>query len=167
MKKYVEKFVLTLLVFLVMALCSCDKTNAAMLFEANFDDATALAAWSTSSSGSAEVLQGHVKLQALSDCFVFETLESFEVKSARTYYLSYLGKISPFQIGDPTFCTGFFVVKVMQNGKVVARESFGNAVDWAAKGFSFEVTNNAPIKIRFEIGSFRGVWVDDVRLVAQ
>jgi hypothetical protein len=162
-----NKVVCALLVFFALVLSSCEKSNAALLFEATFDDAEALTDWSASAGGRAEVVQGHVKLQALSDCFVFETLESFEVKAGRVYYLSYLGKITPFQIGDPTYCASFLTVKVMQGQQTLVSESFGGAPDWAAKGFSFQVTDNAPIKIRFEVGSYRGVWLDDVQLVRQ
>ncbi len=162
-----NRLLVTILLFLVLALSSCDKTYAAKLFEATFDDAAALAVWSASAGGRAEVVQGHLKLQAISDCFVFESLELFEVKANRVYYLSYLGKITPFQIGDPAFCTSFLTLKVLQNGRTLVSESFGGAPDWTAKGFSFQVTDSAPIQIRFEVGSYRGVWIDDVQLVAQ
>lgn len=163
----VKKVGFTLLFMLPFASSSCEKANSAVLLEATFDDASALTAWTANRGGRATVSQGHAALQALSDCFVFETVAPIEVKLNRTYYLSYLGKITPFQIGDPTFCNAFLVVRVMQNGQAIVSQSFGGAPDWQAKGFSFNVTDNAPILIRFEIGSYRGVWLDDVQLVVQ
>lgn len=170
--KYIKLFIA--LIGIITIICSCKKDTTEttgipvnIIFNSEFENQGDLADWTQSTGGQAVIDSSAVKFTNITECFSFETLNLIPVTKGRIYELKLTGKVNPAISGDPALCAGNFIIYVMQNGKNLVSESFGNHTSWTQESFSFETATAESIKIKFLIGTIRGAWIDDLVLTAK
>jgi hypothetical protein len=166
-----SKFLFTVL-SIIAFLSSCKKdsndnssSSTNIIFSSKFNNQNDLSAWSQSSGGQAIIDSSAVKFTNIINCFHFETMSLIPVKSGKSYELKIRGKVNESIQGDPMFCSGDFIVWVVQGNENVISQSFGNYPSWTQNSFSFESTSTVSVKIEFLIGTTRGAWIDDLELL--
>ena len=155
------KFFLFPLICFFLAGNGCQKSRGT-LFVSHFDTAADLALWSPSAEGQAEIESNYVKLKAVSGCFQYETANEISVEKDKTYILKFKGKAEPTLLGETGYCANDFMVYVEQGNNNPVGVSFGNFTSWTQKTFSFTATSASPVRIKFLIGTTKGVWLDEL-----
>jgi hypothetical protein len=163
---------LTVVVCAIIILSGCKKDSSddtnnqpAVLFSSGFDSQADLNAWSQSSGGQAVIDSSAVMFTNITNCFQFETVNLIPVQKGKTYELRITGKVNPAISGDPMLCAGNYLVYIVQGSTNIISESFGNYPSWTVKSYSFEATSSAAVKIKFLIGTTRGVWISDLKFI--
>jgi hypothetical protein len=163
-------FIALLFVLAIFSSCKKDSNedtgNASrVLFTTNFESPNDLLAWSQSAVGKAVIDSNAVKFDSITGCFVFETINLFPIQKGKTYELRVTGKVNPSVSGDPVYCSGNFLVYIVQGDNYLISQSFGNYTSWTQKSFSFEAASSASVGIKFLVGTTRGAWIDSLSLI--
>ena len=161
-----------ILIGIITVLSSCKKDasdnsnkSTQIIFSSKFETQNDLSAWSQSAGGQAVIDSSAVKFTNISNCFHFETVNLIPVVKGKSYELQLRGKVNESIPGDPVYCSGDFIIWVVQGSTNVISQSFGNYPSWTQKSFSFEATSSTSVKIEFLIGTTRGAWIDDLKLI--
>jgi hypothetical protein len=135
------------------------------VFSSKFESSSDLSLWTQSTGGQAIIDSAAVKFTNITQCFQFETMDLIPVQKGKSYELIIVGKANPSQNGDPALCAGNFLIYIIQGDTDLLSASFGNYTSWTQRSFSFEAATSASIKIKFLIGTTRGAWIDDLKLI--
>jgi hypothetical protein len=146
---------------------SSDNTTSTQttLFSSKFESSSDLSLWTQSTGGLAIIDSSAVKFTNITECFQFETMDLIPVQKGKSYELIINGKANPPQNGDPALCAGNFIIYIVQGSTNLLEASFGNYTSWTQRSFSFEAATSASVKIKFLIGTTRGAWIDDLKLI--